>query len=60
MFEQFLRSGDYAIEGLPQKRARQVNIQENPEDLEDDGEFAFKDFALRSGELTHKRTKTES
>ena len=35
-------------------------MTENPEDLEDDEEFAFKDFALSNSGQPQKRTKTEA
>lgn len=55
MFEQFLKSGDYAIGGLPKKRAR--TGMENPEDEE---EFAFKDIGSGGVGDPEKRAKTET
>lgn len=59
MFEQFLKSGDYAIGGLPKKRQRQAMMrEENPEFAEeDDEELAFKD--LQDGSAG-KRANTEA
>lgn len=59
MFEQFLKSGDYAAGGIAQKRQRSamMNIQENPE--ADDGlddELEFKNVANEPG----KRANTEA
>lgn len=58
MFEQFLKSGDYAFAGMPMKRARNANINpEDADDQDDDGELAFKDI---TGGDPEKRAKTEA
>ena len=68
MFEQFLKSGDYALgsdtPSLLNKRAR----LENPEEAaflgdigNDEEEFAFKDLGMsKDGPQAEKRAKTEA
>lgn len=43
MFEQFLKAGDYAMQGISQKRLRHGQGVKNPEEEFDDDELAFKD-----------------
>ena len=56
MFEQFLKSGDYAMGGPPSMKRRRMMQQENPEDDFDDEDLAFKE--LIEGEAG-KRPHTE-
>ena len=70
MFEQFLKSGDYALGGkLPHKRGRgeMGKMGENPEDFEldeGDDELAFKEFVSNAASGNEsdpsKRAKTEA
>ena len=60
MFEQFLKAGDYAMQGMPQKRRRQDAGVQNPEEDFDDEELAFKDSLGSDAEKRAKKGQNDA